>query len=325
MSIHSYILQAVSRRLIKRHNLTQQQTVQHLRRVFNHAPAIPLLPRGVNIRKIDRPEFVGERVSVPHPKLTVLYFHGGAFVGGVTRTYHNLAARLAKRLNAEVFLATYPFAPEQPYPAAPNRCLEAYNYLLSLDKRPERIILAGDSAGGSLALTTLMQIRDQQIPQPRCAVLFSPATNAQPDEQQLQTQCPTDVMLSADLVKQIINLYLPEEKDRTHPYASPVNGDFAGLPPMMITASSDEILYTDAQQARNKAQAAGVQVEWLERSGVCHVWPIMVPFLPEANRDLAKVVRFIRHCRPCPREDSPSAPSLKENTHYQSAWTRALT
>lgn len=309
MSIHSKLVQAISRKTIKRHGLNKEQTLKHLRTVFNNTPAVSLIPRGVKIRKIDRPEFKGERVSVRNPRTTVLYFHGGAFVGGVTKTYHNLAARLAKQLKAEVFLATYPLAPEAPFPAATERCLEAYRYLLSLEKDPKNIVIAGDSAGGSLALTCLLQIKNHQLTQPRCAVLLSPATNALPETAKLLEQCPTDAMLSASLVQRIIDLYLPNMEDRAHPYASPLLGDYQGLPPLMFTASRDEILYHDALQAKDKAVAAGVEVEWLARSGVCHVWPIMVPFLPEANKDFKRIIRFIKHYE-------PTAKSLTEHNRH---------
>jgi acetyl esterase/lipase len=298
MSIHSKLVQAVSRKTIKRHDLNKDQTLKHLRSVFNNTPVIPLIPRGIKIRKIDQAQFQGDRISVKHPQMTILYFHGGAFVGGVTKTYHNFAARLAKQLKAEVFLATYPLAPEAPYPAAPNRCLEAYRYLLNIERKPENIVIAGDSAGGSLALTNLLQIRDLKLPNPRCAVLISPATNALPEEEKLIAKCPSDAMLSATLVKRIIELYLPNKGDRSHPYASPIYGDFSGLPPIMFMASKDEILYYDALHAKDKAIAAGVNVEWFARSGVCHVWPIMVPFLPEANKDLKRIIRFIRQYQP---------------------------
>ncbi|GAA3917310.1 alpha/beta hydrolase [Litoribacillus peritrichatus] len=294
MSIRSNVFQAISRRAIKRNGLNQEQTVKHLRRVFNNTPTLPLIPRGVKIRQIALPEFKGDRVSVKSPSMTILYFHGGAFVSGATRTYHNFAARLAKTLNAEVFLATYPFAPEFPFPAASNRCLEAYHYLLKLGKSPKDIVIAGDSAGGGLTLTCLLQLRDKKLPLPRCAVALSPGTVAIPDDQRLQTSCHKDAMLSADLVKQIINIYLPNKEDRSHPYASPGLANFHGLPPIMITASQDEILYHDAQTAKQKALSAGVEVEWLERSGVGHVWPVLVPYLPEANQDFKKIVAFIQ-------------------------------
>ncbi|MCG8393460.1 MAG: alpha/beta hydrolase [Pseudomonadales bacterium] len=294
MSIQAKIIKAVTRRTIKRSGLNEEQLVRHLRKVFNNTPVLTLLPRGVKVSQLDQPPFQGDRVSVSNPTLTVLYLHGGAYIGGVTKTYHNLAGRLAKRLQGEVYLPRYPFAPEHPFPAAVNRVMEAYEYLLAQGKQAQDIVIAGDSAGGGLTLATLLHIRDKGLPQPRCAVLYSPASNAFPDDKVLDALDPSDAMLSADIIRTVIDIYLPNHEDRKHPYASPCLGDYSGLCPMLITASTDEVLYADGKLVRRAAQSAGVQVEWIERAGLFHVWPIMVPFLPEANRDLKRVVAFIQ-------------------------------
>lgn len=293
MSIQSNIFQMVSKNTIKKYGLNQEQTINHLRFVFNNTPSITLLPKGVRIQRINTPEFRGERVAVKNPEMVMLYFHGGGYVGGRTKTYHNFASRLAKKLNAEVFLATYPFAPENPYPAAPNRCLQAYKYLLAQGKGASNIVIAGDSAGGGLTLATLLQIRDCGLPTPKCAITISPGACCFPDQQLIERKCKSDAMLTVDYVKSILNAYIPNEEDRHHPYASPAKADFKGLPPIMITVSKEEILYGDAVKVRGRAEEAGIDVEWLERPGVFHVWPIMVPFVPEANRDLNKITRFI--------------------------------
>lgn len=296
MSIQSQAIQMVSKNVVKRTGLDQQATIRHLRTVFNNTPRVSFLPREVRIKRINAPAFRGELVSVKEPEQCVLYFHGGAFVGGRTRTYHNFASRLAKQLNANVYLATYPFAPEHPFPAAANRCLEAYEYLLSLGIPSSKITLAGDSAGGGLALSVLLQAKHRALPMPRCTIGISPATNCLPNQQLIQEYCAKDSMLSADIVNEVINLYVPDETLRSNPFASPLNGEFKGLPPLMLTISNEEVLYGDALQLRHKAEAAGVKVRWLERSNVFHVWPILVPFLPEANRDLKRIVAFIQDC-----------------------------
>tara|TARA_Y100001934_G_scaffold245149_1_gene303148 strand:- start:5324 stop:6214 length:891 start_codon:yes stop_codon:yes gene_type:complete len=294
MSIQAKIIKAVTRRTIKRHGLNEEQLVRHLRKVFNNTPVLTLLPRKVALSQIREPQFEGDHLAVPNPSTTVLYLHGGAYIGGVTKTYHNLAGRLARQLDGEVYLPRYPFAPEHPYPAAVNRVMEAYEYLLVRGKNPSDIVIAGDSAGGGLTLATLLHIRDKGLPQPRCAVLFSPASNAFPDDKVLNALDPSDAMLSADIIRTVIEVYLPDHDSRKHPYASPCLGDFSGVCPMLITACPDEVLYPDGKLIRNAAEKAGVRVEWIERPGLFHVWPIMVPFLPEANRDLKRVVGFIK-------------------------------
>lgn len=296
MSLQARLIKAVTRRTIKRSGLNEEQLVRHLRKVFNDTPVLTLLPRGVTLSRVEQDAFTGDRISVKQPKMTVLYIHGGAYIGGITKTYHNLAGRLAKKLQADVYLPVYPFAPEHPYPAAVNRVMEAYEYLLSLGKQPQDIVIAGDSAGGGLTLATLLHIRDKGLEQPRCAVTFSPGSNAFPDDKILDALDPSDAMLSADIIRTVIDIYIPNLEDRSHPYASPCMGDYTGICPLLITASTDEVLYADGKRVRRAAEQAGVRVEWIERPGVFHVWPIMVPFLPEANKDLKRVVAFIRAC-----------------------------
>jgi monoterpene epsilon-lactone hydrolase len=294
MSIQALIIKAFTRRTVRRHGLDGQQLVRHLRRAFSSTPSLPLLPRGVRVRSIDTSAFQGELLSAGGSDVTVLYIHGGAYVGGVLRTYHNIAGRLAKRLNGEVYLVKYPFAPEYPFPAAVNRVLEAYEFLLNEGKDPDNIVIAGDSAGGGLTLATLLNIRDKKLPLPRCAVALSPGSSCFPNEEQLTKLDKTESMLSADIIRRVIDLYVPNVEDRKNPYASPALGDYTGIPPLMITASNEEVLYTDAQLVRAAAERDGVKVEWLERKGVFHVWPIMVPFLPEANKDLTEIIGFIK-------------------------------
>ena len=223
----------------------------------------------------------------------LVYFHGGGYVGGVLKTYHNLASRLAKRLGGEVYLPVYPFAPEHPFPHAVNRVFSAYEFLLAQGKEPHNIVIAGDSAGGGLTLATLLQIRDKGLPQPRCAIAFSPGTNALPDDTTLAQRDRSDAMLSADIIRGVLEAYLPDTSQRTHAYANPASADYTGICPLLITVSSEEVLYDDSVRVKQQAQKAGIPVRWIERPGLFHVWPIMVPFLPEANRELKNVVGFI--------------------------------
>lgn len=294
MSLRASLFKLYSRRVIKRSGLEGDHLVRHLRRVFNNSPKLAVVPRGVRIHQMQLERFRGDLVTVAEPKRTILYLHGGAYVGGVLHTYHNLAARLAQRLEAEVWLARYPFAPEHPFPAAVDTCFEAYRFLLDEGRRPEDIVIAGDSAGGGLTLATLLRIRDEKLPRPACAVTLSPAASAFPDETVLKRLDDRDAMLSADMIRHVIDVYIPDEKDRSHPYASPGLADFTGLPPIMITVSNEEVLYGDAVLVREAARKAGVEVEWLEREGVFHVWPVFVPLVPEANEDLREIVAFIR-------------------------------
>lgn len=295
-SLQARLIRAFSRRAIRREGLDEDRLVRHLRRVFNNPPPIALKPRGVRFTRLDCAGFTGERCTLAghEPQQTVLYLHGGAYIAGTTRTYHPLAAQLARGLKAEVFLAEYPFAPEQRFPAAVDRCVEAYRFLLDEGKSPADISIAGDSAGGGLTLALLLALHDQGLPMPRCAVLISPGGSCFPSSY-VATNSDRDVMLSADMIEKVINVYVGDG-DRNHRYASPALADLTGLPPLMITVERTEVLYGDALDIRWRAEEAGVPVSWLEREGLCHVWPVFTPLLPEAREDVAAMIQFINDC-----------------------------
>ena len=297
-SLVAGLLKIFSRRTIKRDGLSHEQLVRHLRQHFNHTPVLPLLPRQVRCTQLETAAFVGERISVAAPAMALLYVHGGAYIAGVTRTYHALAGRLAAELNAAVYLVRYPFAPEHPFPQAVNRVVEGYRFLLDEGFAPENIVISGDSAGGGLSLATLLAVADQALPQPRCAVLFSPGSNALGDGESVDRNDGSDAMLCADMIRKVTEIYVPDASQRSHRYASPGLADFQGLPPLLITVASDEVLYSDAVAVRQQAEKAGIEVEWIERDGLFHVWPIMLPFLPEARDEIKRVLAFIRRHQP---------------------------
>lgn len=294
MSLQARIVKAFCRKTVKKDGLAGEDLVRHLRKVFDNTPNVTLMPRGTRRRAVHTENFNGDHIYTADPQVTILYIHGGAYIAGVPRSYHNLTARMAKALDGEAYLPRYPLAPEHPFPAGIDACAAAYRFLLDQGKDPKRIIMAGDSAGGGLTLGTLLKLRDEGLPMPACAVTLSPGANCHPDPDETALRDPTDAMLSADIIRNVVDVYVPDPEDRKNPYASPVDGDYTGLPPLMITVSNEEILYGDALKVRAAAQKAGVPVEWLERKGVFHVWPVMVPFLPEARQDLKRILAFIR-------------------------------
>lgn len=294
MSLQARIVKAFCRKTVKKDGLAGEDLVRHLRKVFDNTPNVTLMPRGTRRRAVHTENFNGDHIYTADPQVTILYIHGGAYIAGVPRSYHNLTARMARALDGEAYLPRYPLAPEHPFPAGIDACAAAYRFLLDQGKDPKRIIMAGDSAGGGLTLGTLLKLRDEGLPMPACTVTLSPGANCHPDPDETALRDPTDAMLSADIIRNVVDVYVPDPEDRKNPYASPVDGDYTGLPPLMITVSNEEILYGDALKVRAAAQKAGVPVEWLERKGVFHVWPVMVPFVPEARQDLKRILAFIR-------------------------------
>ncbi|ARU56106.1 alpha/beta hydrolase fold domain protein [Oleiphilus messinensis] len=279
--------------VVKRDYDSVESLTRHLRRVFNHTPVPTILPYGVRLKHLSIGGLKGERVSVRDAENTVLYIHGGGFVAGVTRTYHNLAGQLASQLNASVYLPSYRLAPEHPYPAGLEDIVSAYQWLLDKGTNPSRLVVAGDSAGGGITLALLMKLRDMGLPLPKAAVTLSPAADARGVAESIEGNHATDALLSASLIHYAAEALLPG-MDRMHPYASPALADFTGMPPLFITVDEEECLRDDAHLVARRAREAGCEVKLISRKGMFHVWPIFTPFLPEARRDIRRIVKFLQ-------------------------------
>ncbi len=271
--------------------------VRHLRRAMN-MPLPSRLPPGVTARKAVIASVPGEWVSVKKPVMTLLYLHGGAFIGGRLATYHTFCGQLAQRLNARIFLPDYRLAPEHPYPAASDDAFAVYRQLSADLKDGEPLVLAGDSAGGNLTLVTLLRARDEDYPMPACALALSPGTDATGTLHSLSANSRSDAMLSKGMVDMAVDIYLAGA-DPAHPYVSPARGDFSGFPPLLVTVSEEECLRDDAYRAVYNARRAGVPVDLLSRPDMPHVWVVFPLFLPEAREDMHVLVNFVeKHALP---------------------------
>ncbi len=273
---------------------SHQDVTKRAKKVLSAIPHIPINLKGIQHKKIIDNQFVARHVSCQYPEYTILYIHGGGFIGGTPRTYINVSAQLAKKLRAEVYIIKYPLSPEKPFPAAVNHCFDAYQHLLNLKKDPKKIVIMGDSAGGGLTLSTLLKIRDNALPSPRNAVCFSPLANCLIKPEDMAEKAEQDPMISENIVNVCVKNYLPNIEDRSHPYASPALGDFSNIPPIQIFVSTEEVLYQNAIDVWKKATSDGCHVDLVQEKGVLHVWPVMAPFVPESNKALNKAIKFIQ-------------------------------
>jgi epsilon-lactone hydrolase len=224
---------------------------------------------------------------------TVLYCHGGGYYFCSPRTHRSLVYGLAVRANAPVFSLDYRLAPEHRFPAALDDAAAAYRRLVADGTPPESIVIAGDSAGGGLALAALVALRDAGDPLPAGCLLFSPWTDLAATGATIRTNDGLDPMFSGPAVARAAKLYL-WDTPASHPYASPVYADLHGLPPLFIMAGSTEVLLDDSQRVADKARAAGVDCELEVWKKMPHVWPLFSPFIPEANRALDRAAAFVR-------------------------------
>lgn len=290
-SVSAVAAKAAFRAMLKRDFDTEAAAVGHFRRILDLPFPAPT-PRGVSVDKISIAGVPCERLAVRRPQMTVLHLHGGAFIGGKLRTYHPFAGGLAKLLKAEVILPDYRLAPEHPFPAAPEDCLAVYQTLLECGVEPARLAVTGDSAGGNLTLVTLQTARDQGIPLPRCGVAISPGADISGRLPSWRENDRRDAMLSYNTIRIMASVYL-RDHPRDDPRASPLNGDFSGLPPLLLTVSDEECLRDDAYAVATKARSQGVRVEMLARPDLPHAWPVLNALISESREDLRRIAHFI--------------------------------
>ena len=180
----------------------------------------------------------------------VLYLHGGGFCVHMPRVYDGFADQLSKKLDADVFLPNYRLAPEHPFPAAVEDCFAVYQGLLEKGFNPDQITIIGDSAGGCLVLTTLLQIRDHGLPMPACAVAMSPVTEAPEKDPQLLQKAEQDPLFPANLLLDFSHNYLANDADRRSLLAFPLMANYRGLPPLQLHVGSTELCLITASDWR---------------------------------------------------------------------------
>ncbi|HVW51477.1 MAG TPA: alpha/beta hydrolase [Trinickia sp.] len=224
---------------------------------------------------------------------TMLYCHGGGYYFCSPASHRPLVFGLAARARTRTFSLDYRLAPEHPFPAALDDALAAYRRLLADGTPPESLVIAGDSAGGGLALAALVALRDAGDPLPAAGVLFSPWTDLAATGRTIESNDGRDPMFCGAAIGRAAKFYVGDA-DPTNPYLSPLYADFSGLPPLLIQASSTEVLLDDARRVADRASAAGVRVELEVWPELPHVWHLWTPFVPEAKRALDRAAQFVR-------------------------------
>ncbi len=222
----------------------------------------------------------------------MLYLHGGYYIAGQTKTYRNLAGRLASGLRAEVVLLRYRLAPEHPYPAAVDDAIGAYRAMLANGVDPRSVAIVGDSAGGGLTMALVLRAKQQGLPIPAAAVVLSPWVDLTCSAPSIDRNDSVDDMLSAGALRRAAALYAGSADPAT-PDISPLLGELSGSPPVLVTVDSSETLLDDSLRLVDRLRACGGRVELRQTTGLFHVWPILVPFLPEARRTVRDIIAFL--------------------------------
>lgn len=209
-------------------------------------------------------------------KYVIFYCHGGGYSTGSSLYARTLTGKLAMSTSMDVLSFDYRLAPEHPYPAALEDAMRVWNYLMLLGYGARDIIVAGDSAGGNLALTMALKIKEQQRLLPRGLVLMSPWTDLTSSGKSYEKKADIDPVLNAEYLGEMIHNYA-DGQDLKNPLISPLFGDYEGFPPTYIQVGSNEILQDDAVLLYKKLLKANVSVKMDIFNGMWHVFQ-MSPF-----------------------------------------------
>ena len=254
------------------------------------------IPKDVKVESVDAGGVPAEWQTVPGARedRVLLYFHGGGMVLGSPNSHRVFTVHLGQLTKMRVLSVDYRLAPEYPYPAQLEDCTAAYKWLLSTGIKPENIVIAGDSAGGNLTLTTLVKLRNDGIPLPAGGVCLSPATDWANSDESFFENAETDPVLADIGLFWWIPAFLAGA-DPGDPLVSPVYADLKGLPPLLLQASTSEMLFSGCKRLVDQAKAAGVNVTLQTWEGMPHVFQSFgLHVLPEAKEAIAKIGKFVQ-------------------------------
>lgn len=233
------------------------------------------------------------------PGRVLLYLHGGGFVYGVSSLHLSMVAALAQKMQMRALMVDYRLAPQHPFPAPLDDCVTAYRWLLKEGFGAHQLVIAGDSAGGQLAITTLMALRDAGGPLPAAAACLSPVADL--SNKGALFEQGYDPLLHPRASRVYQKSYVAGN-DPKNPLISPVYGDWRGLPPLLIHAGDDELLRHDALRCETLARTAGVEVRLEIYPRMWHVWQLNLA-VPDAQRSLDDIAQFLAG-----RVDSEASP-----------------
>jgi epsilon-lactone hydrolase len=286
-SVRAHLASFMVKRRI-RSKLARITDVKDIRKVFGQAH--PPLPKEVAFHHATIGGINGEWAERSTPAATtMMYIHGGGFVACSPQTHRPITAALAKR-GFRVFTPAYRLAPEHPFPAAIDDVVAAWRGLRRKIDGP--IVVAGDSAGGNLALALMISLRDRGEDLPAAASLFSPATDFTGTGASHQENSRRDAMFRPEILQQFGVAYLGGA-DPKNPLVSPLYADLKGLPPLFIEVGQKEVLRDDAVRLAERARNAGVHAELKVWPVVPHVWQMADSFIPEARRSLDAAANFL--------------------------------
>jgi epsilon-lactone hydrolase len=232
-------------------------------------------------------------VSASNPRV-LFYIHGGGFTAGSAAAYRGLSSHLSAATGCRVLAVDYRWAPEAPFPAALDDCVAGYRWLVTTAATdPRNVVLAGDSAGGNLVVAMLLALKQSDDKLPAAGVRLSPIFDLALTGESVSTRAARDPMILASSLQKCSAAYRGDADPRD-PLMSPLYGDLAGLPPLLLQCGSEEMLRDDSARLATKAKAAGVDVTFEEWDEMVHVWHLFADRLSDGRRALTRIGGFVR-------------------------------
>lgn len=225
----------------------------------------------------------------------ILQIHGGGYIGPMKNTYRDFAVQYSRRsLGGDVLTVDYRVAPEFPYPAALEDAVASYKWLIEEKKyAPEKIVVAGDSAGGGLTLALILYLRDHGIPLPAGVIVMSPWTDLTCSGESYTTNYSRDPQFGNTKDNMLYNSSYIGDNDPREPYISPVFGEYHGFPPVLMQVGSEEVLLSDTLTVAEKLRNAHGKLRLSVYDGMFHVFQMALRLIPESREAWTEVGRFL--------------------------------
>lgn len=285
--------QSLMQLIKKAHDMVENTDLEKHRQSQDHFGTLLGNSKDVQYKDQDIDGMHGEWISVTKAhmkKFVILYCHGGGYGTGSCLYARSLTSKLAEATSMDVLSFDYRLAPEHPYPAALEDAMKAWNYLMLLGYGARDVIVAGESAGGNLALALTLKLKEEGRILPRGLVLMSPWTDLTSSGKSITTKAEVDPVLDKAYLDRMIQAYAGEQ-DLNNPFISPLFGDFAEFPPVYIQVGENEMLLSDSLRLHKALVNANVSVKLDRFSGMWHIFQ-MLPF-KTANEAMDKNAEFI--------------------------------
>jgi acetyl esterase/lipase len=295
-SVESQELNDLYRSIAARIQSTPQPELWAMRGMFEELVTVGREPEDVTYAEVDVDGIHGlwSKPVGARSDRAILYFHGGAFLGGSSASHRKLTGHLAKAAGVPALSIDYRLVPENPWPAQLDDAVTAFHWLRGQGLAAKHIVTAGDSAGGNLSVTTALKLRDLGEDLPGAVISLSPWLDMEMQGQSLDSNASSDPLISRHAMSGFRHLLLGADGSPTDPLVNPLRADLECFPPTYLAVSGSEVLRDDAVRFAERARDHGVKVELTVEPGVQHVYALSAGRAPEAIQLIDELAAWVR-------------------------------